>query len=284
MPAICLPPIRTISALPPMPSSDSPFQSMSISDLGLLHELVQATFGSNRIAVNHVEDLPNHLHRIRTLCLSDGSRVILKIQPPVSVPMLKHERLGLETEALVLHILARSGLSVPVTLRFEGENSLLGHSFLLTTHIPGVSFASALPRLSRNERISIDRQISTLGQEIGRRQSSSFGPVLQVSLRQGYRTWREAFKAMLENVLKDAEDLFVNLPYSLIRERLVNAEYCLDEVREARLVVPGLGNAHNVLIDERTKEITGLVDFKQALWGDIAMADEDGAPGTRGLL
>ena len=267
-----------------MPASDSSFTSMSISDLGSLHELVQATYGSSRIAVNHVEDLPNHLHRIRILRLSDGSWVTLKIQPPVSVPMLKHERLGLETEALVLDLLARSGLAVPSTLRFEGENSSLGHSFLLTTHIPGISFATALPDLNRNERMSIDRQISLLGQEVGRRVSPAFGPVLQVSLHQGYQTWREAFTAMLENVLKDAEDLFVNLPYSLIRERTANAESCLNEVREARLVVPGLGDANNVLIDERTKDITGLVDFKQALWGDIAMSSDVGAPGMRGLL
>ena len=257
---------------------------MSISDLGSLHELVQATFGSSRIAVNHVEDLPNHLHRIRTLRLSDGSWVTLKIQPPVSVPMLKHERSGLETEALVLNLLTHSGLAVPSTLRFEGEDGFFGHSFLLTTHVPGISFAAALPSLNRNERILVDRQISFLSQEIGRRVSPTFGPVLQVSLHQGHQTWREAFTAMLENVLKDAEDLFVNLPYSLIRQRTANAEHCLDEVREARLVVPGLGDAHNVLIDERTKEVTGLVDFKQALWGDIAMSSDVGAPGTRGLL
>ena len=58
----------------------------------------------------------------------------------------------------------------------------------------------------------------------------------------------------------------------------------LDEVREARLVVLGLGRSENVLIDRRTNGVTGLLDFGQAVWGDPALLEPDMCSGTKRLL
>ena len=89
---------------------------------------------------------------------------------------------------------------------------------------------------------------------------------------------------MLESVLRDAEDMFVNLPYSQIREQLVKAEGSLDEVREARLVIPGLSDPGNVLVDRQTKEITGVMDFTRALWGDVELMKDGEEESVRSLL
>lgn len=61
----------------------------------------------------------------------------------------------------------------------------------------------------------------------------------------------------------------VNVPYIEIREAVSTRAKSLDEVREARLVIFGLGRPENVLIDRRTNDVTGLLDFGQALWGDV---------------
>ncbi|MCJ1308635.1 hypothetical protein MMC25_002288 [Agyrium rufum] len=270
--------------MPPMSKSEGSIPSISMPDLDALQNVVHSTFSLSHLTVNFVQELPDHLHRIRLLYLSDGRQVVVKACPVGNVPMLKHERDGLETEALTLDLLARSEFHVPSAIRFESSLLYLGSPFLITTHLPGKPFAASLPNLSRLERITIEGQISSAGTDIGRRVSSTFGPVLLVSSGYGYATWKIAFTAMLEEVLKEAEDLFVNLPYTQIRNQVQRAAFSLDEVMEARLVVPNFGDARNVLIDEGLKKVTGLVDFKLAMWGDVDMTRAGGAPGLRGAL
>lgn len=103
-------------------------------------------------------------------------------------------------------------------------------------------------------------------------------------MKKGYNTWREAFLALLESALMDGEDKLVNLPYSQIREEAVRFSPRLDDIKEGRLCIVGLGQPQNVLIDRRTNEVTGLTDFGRAMYGDSAMIDRDGETGPRQLL
>ena len=73
---------------------------------------------------------------------------------------------------------------------------------------------------------------------------------------------------MLESILMDGEDKLVSLPYSQIREEALRFSGVLDSVKQARLVILGLGDPENVLIDRRTNEVTGLIDFGRAMWAD----------------
>ncbi|KAL8960217.1 MAG: hypothetical protein Q9193_003038 [Seirophora villosa] len=111
-----------------------------------------------------------------------------------------------------------------------------------------------------------------------------FGPVAGNAAKQAHATWREAFKEMLESVLMDAEDLLVNLPYGHIRDEFARLAGTLDDVSEPRLVVLGLSDARNVLIDRQSNSITGLLDFGRALWGDWQIvAMEEASVGKRFL-
>ncbi|KAL9123169.1 MAG: hypothetical protein Q9187_000285 [Circinaria calcarea] len=259
-------------------------QPLATSDLNSLRKIIQTTFQSSRVVVQYMEDLPNQLHQVRLLHLSNGSRLILKAKPPASVALLKHERQALETEALALSLLDQSGLPIPSVVKHERSSKPLGSPFLITTSLRGILLAEALPVMNRSDRLAIERQISTLETAIAQHVSPTFGPMSLVSSGQGHVSWREAYKAMLEGVLKDGEDVFLNLPYSQIRQQVARAEGALDEVQEARLIVLGLGDVENILIDERTNEITGVIDFNNALWGDAEMGTDRGATGTRGLL
>lgn len=95
-----------------------------------------------------------------------------------------------------------------------------------------------------------------------------------------FDTWSEAFKDMLEGILMDGEDMLVALPYSEIRQVAERMEGVLDEVKEARLVVCGLGSVENVLIERRANEVTGLLDFGTAFWGDEAWGERKGERGV----
>jgi hypothetical protein len=67
--------------------------------------------------------------------------------------------------------------------------------------------------------------------------------------------------------------MFINLPYGQIRDELSRLQSALEEVTLPRLVVIGLGRSSHVLLDEESKQLSGVIDFSSAFWGDILMAE-----------
>ena len=82
----------------------------------------------------------------------------------------------------------------------------------------------------------------------------------------------------------DGEDIMVNIPYFAIREAISRWESYLDDVTEARLVVPDLSKPENVLIDRKSNMVTGVLDFGGAVWGDVAMTKHERADDIKSLL
>ncbi|KAI4174472.1 MAG: hypothetical protein LQ343_002229 [Gyalolechia ehrenbergii] len=252
-----------------------------------LQELVHQTMLYPSIAVARVEDCPNHLHEISIIHLSNGSCLTLKAAPSPLALLLRHERYMLDNEALTLQILARSSLPVPRPLKHDRTDSRLGSPFLLTTFLRGSSYAELRKYMTVSECAGIERQMRLLNAAIGQHvpsTSSSFGLVALAAANQGHGTWKEAFKEMLESVLMDAEDLLITLPYAQIRDAQFKAGSALDGVREPCLVVLGLFDPRNILIDRQSNSVTGLLDFGRALWGDWQMGAVEEAAGSKGLL
>ena len=277
--------LEAFSACAPVSRSHLTSCPVPPSDFNTLHKIVQMAYQSAQLTVQQIEELPNHLHHVRLLHLSNGCRLIMKANPSSSVRLLRHERLGLEAEALTLNLLGRYALPVPSLVKYERNDKSGGPSFLLTTHFQGTPISKAKPFLSMADSLSIQHQASDLVTTIAQQKSLTFGELPMVACGQGFRSWREAFRSMMESLLRDAEDMFVNLPYSQIREQFRRTETALDDVLEARLVVLGLAEPDNILIDVRTKQITGIVDFKRALWGDVQMGEDPGLiRGGKGLL
>ena len=229
-----------------------------------VQKVIQLTCGSGS-SVKGMENLSGHVHILRLLHLSNGISLILKIGASTNTELLRHERHCLEAEAYTFNLLAKSKLPIPQVLRYDSKHKHLGSPLLLTTRLPGITYASVRPYLTRAERSGIDRQLQSLSSIIGQHTSPTFG---SVALKNGYVTWREAFLAMLESVLMDGEDKLVSLPYSQIREEALRLGAALNDVKQAQLVVVGFGEPENVLIDRRTNEVTGLTDFGRAIWAD----------------
>ena len=231
-----------------------------------------------------MEDIRGHLHGICKLRLSNGSRLVLKLSPSPNTILLRHERYSLESEATILSLLKRSNLPIPRILRFDPSSTHLGSPFLLSTHIPGVLYADALAHLTRSECRDIELQLRSLKSTIGQHTSSTFGPAALVAANKGFPTWRESFKSMFESIVMDAEDMTINLPYHAIREAASSVAKELHDVDKARLVVLGLGRPQNVLLDQRTNDVIGLLDFGQAFWGDIAFSEPELSSDRKSLL
>ena len=256
-------------------------------NLPQLQNMLQQTLLGPSLAVAQVDVLPNHLHNVNIIHLSNGSYLVLKAGPSPITLLLRHERYLLDNEAQALEILTRSDLPVPRILKHDPTSTRLGSPFLLNTFVPGVPYAEVHRIMEPPERANVERQLNFLIAAIGQHVPPSpdtYGPLALTALNQGHKTWREAFRSMLESVLMDAEDLLINLPYAQIRTGVTGSDKVLDDVREPRLVILGLTEPRNILIDRKTNNITGLLDFGRALWGDWQIGVPDVAVGTKGQM
>lgn len=252
-------------------SSSASKQSLPISNaapnfrfLLALQKIVQSTCNSND-TIKGMEHMSGHVHRIMHVHLSDGTHMVLKLSPSSNTEVLRHERRSLASEAFTLSLLAKSKLPVPRVFKYDSRCKQIDSPFLLTTHLPGITYAKVRPYQTHAERSGVERQIRSLSSIVGQHTWPKFGPV---ALEGGFDTWREAFLSLLESVLMDGEDKLVSLPYLQIRDEALRFSGSLDVVKQARLVVMGLGQPENVLIDRTTNEVTGLIDFGRAIWAD----------------
>ncbi|KAJ4341061.1 hypothetical protein N0V87_002102 [Didymella glomerata] len=66
--------------------------------------------------------------------------------------------------------------------------------------------------------------------------------------------------------------MLVTIPYDSIRYYVTKHAHVLSEVTEPRLVALDVCRPDNILIDEHTKQVTGLVGFSNVIWGDLLLS------------
>lgn len=118
----------------------------------------------------------------------------------------------------------------------------------------------------------IDRTLGYHVRSLTTLSANQFGMAHRVFADRGCKSWRDAFLALLEAALRDAEDMLVTIPYDSIRYYVAKHSFALDEVTEPRMVAVDVCQPDNVLIDEYTKHVTGLVGFSNVIWGDVLMS------------
>ncbi|KAF2868977.1 hypothetical protein BDV95DRAFT_630173 [Massariosphaeria phaeospora] len=241
-------------------------------DFSSIQGVIRSVFRSSRITVQQVERLYGRLHQVYLARLTDGSALVLKCSPTYNTRLLRHEKNGIETERTTLETL-REYTQIPVSqvIKYDSQGGVLRSPFLLTSYIPGRRLSELSAHLSASERKNIDRTLGTYMRSLTALSATQFGMTHRVFAKKGSSSWRDAFLSLLESVLRDAEDMVVTVPYDSIRYYVQQHSQLLDEVTEPRLVALHACDPHNVLIDEQTKQVTGLVGFSNVIWGDPLM-------------
>jgi aminoglycoside phosphotransferase (APT) family kinase protein len=238
-----------------------------------VQKLICSVFRSSTITVQQAERLQGWLHQVYLIKFAESSLLILKCPPPSNVRLLRHEKHFLETERTTLETLHEyTQLPVPQVIKYDSQGGALGSPYLMMTHIPGRRLSEMAASLTTSERRNIDQ---TLGAHVGALTALSatqFGMTHRVFAKRGCNTWREAFSALLESILRDGEDMLVTIPYDSIRYYIGKNSHYLDEATQPRLVAMNACDPQKVLIDEQTKQVTGLVGFSNVLWGDPLMS------------
>ncbi|MFI0960128.1 phosphotransferase family protein [Streptomyces sp. NPDC021080] len=197
---------------------------------------------------------------VEELTLTDGSRYVLKVPPPPTVPALAYERRLLLSEAEFYRRAAVVGVPAPSPVGDRRD----GH--LLMTHCPGEPWAD----LPEGERGPLRRELGHLVARLHRVTGPGFG-YPSGALGPLAPDWRAAFTGMYEAVLDDARDYGAWLPRPVdeVARTARTAFGALDEVTVPRLVHFDLWRG-NILVEraETGPRIGGLIDGERMFWGD----------------
>lgn len=268
---------------PPRPSSTASSTSSSSStssrsytatpDFPSIQKLIRTVFRSSKITVQQAERLQSRLHRVYLTKLADDTSLVLKCPPAANTRLLRHEKNTLDTEARTLDMLHEyTPLPVPQVIKYDSHGGQFGLPFLIISQLPGRKLSELSSHLTAVERNNIDRTLGSYVRSLTTLSATQFGMTNRVFDNRGCKSWREAFLALLEAALRDAEDILVTLPYDSIRYYITKHSNVLDEVTEPKLVALNVCNPENVLIDPHTKRVTGLVGFSNVIWGDALMS------------
>lgn len=230
-------------------------------------------FRSPRISVEQAEHLQGRLHQVYLTKLVDGSLLVLKCPPAHNVRLLRHEKHILESEHKTLKTLHEyTQVPVPQVIKYDSHGGPLGTPFLMMSHIPGRRLSDIAAYLTPTQRSAIDRTLGTYVRALTDLSATQFGLTHRVFARQGSKSWREAFLALLEGAMRDAEDMLITIPYESIRYYVGKQAHFLEEVTEPRLVALDVCDPTNVIINDSSKQVSGLVGFSNVLWGDRLMS------------
>ncbi|MGA5313198.1 phosphotransferase family protein [Streptomyces pseudogriseolus] len=228
---------------------------------------VLAAAGLRPDALSEVRPLAGGTYNtVEEILLSDGTRYVLKVPPPPTVPGLRHERRLLVAEAGFCAGAERVRVPAPRAVFLAPDDP---EPYLLLTACPGVPWPEAAPADEECGalRRELGRQLARLHQVTGTAfgyPSGALGPLAP--------DWRTAFTAMTDAVLADARDHRPWLPRPVDEAAALfrAAAPALDAVTVPVLVHFDLWPG-NILVDRPAggpARIGGLIDGERMFWGD----------------
>jgi aminoglycoside phosphotransferase (APT) family kinase protein len=239
--------------------------------------IVRSHLGSGKKIDVYLELTEGYYNSAYALYLNDGLKCVLKVAPTKTVRILQYERniMQAEVEALKL-VKAITEMPVPSVYCYDASCNIIENEFFIMAFIDGVPLHKIRTTLSNEEQHSIDRSTGRYLRQMNSIKGDSFGYFAQPEQRMS--GWKAAFNLMMENILDDGQAVSVIFPFSY--DELSNdiQKYlpALEDVRSPQLVHWDLWDG-NIFIDEKSKQINGIIDFERVLWADPLMEMNFGA-------
>lgn len=234
-----------------------------------LREIIARAYGPDSVPTS--DDFAVELHNgwfnvAYVLTLVDGHRVVLKIAPARGIPVMTYETDLMHNELTALALVQQhTTVPVPPVDFSDLSGEIIDVPWFVMPFIDAEVLNIQLESgaLSPAEIADYNERLGALNRELNTITGPHFGPLAGP----GYTTWRDAFAAMIEDVLRDGEHLEVDLgwPYSAVRDVVAANLDALDEVTEPRFVEWDLW-AGNVMV--RGGRISAILDHERAFYGD----------------
>jgi aminoglycoside phosphotransferase (APT) family kinase protein len=243
-------------------------------DPALLAELVRAHVDMPA-ATLHFSPVNTGKHNHTFWVDSPRGRFVLRIAPPDDAGFLFYERRMMHQEP-ALHYLIRAHTNLPVAqiVGFDFSRILLDRDYVLMTALPGAPLSEAVG-LTRN---AFDRALFQVGGYL-RHLHALTAPTLLGVTQYGYLgdhrplepqpTWAQAFTVMWHKLIDDvvACGSYTPAEGQLMRDLLELHRHHFDHPVTPCLLHMDMWS-QNILVDA-AGQVTGLVDFDRALWGDV---------------
>lgn len=199
-----------------------------------------------------------------------GEAYVLRVAPPDSLLQLFYEyRMMRQEPGIHARLLAETSVPVPPVVGSDFSRERIDRDYLIMPRLEGVPLIEAHlpPRAERRalrEWGGYVRQIHSLTDPGGR-----FGYLGEHECMEPQATWRDAFAIMYRKLLDDVvacgvyDEPTARRAMDLLEAHLGAFEHC----RESRLLHGDLWAAN--LLVARDGEVTGVLDFDRACWGDV---------------
>jgi aminoglycoside phosphotransferase (APT) family kinase protein len=254
--------------------------SKTLISKNLAQEIVSRCFGDLVSILEFHELTDGFFNAAYYLKVRDGSRFVLKVAPPPTVPILRYEKNIMQTEVEVMRLVkSRTYIPVPNIQSYDSTHELIDSDYFIMDYLEGLPLNKARESLRVEDCHKIDVETGQFLRQMNSITGKKFGYFSQPESQSD--NWRETFDRMLKNVLLDGREAGVVLPmdYETLYPLLGSAFDALDEIQTPCLVHWDLWDG-NIFIDPDAKQIIGLIDFERALWGDPLMEANFGAFGV----
>lgn len=247
--------------------------SVSKRNIGIstARQMVAAAFGREATIQRYGDLRDGYFNAAYCIDLSDGRRVVLKVAPPSGVQVMRYEHNILRTEVQMLRaVRAQTTVPVPTVYYHDDSHTLIDGDYFLMSFVEGAAYHHHREAFSPRRQAIVEQTIGDYLRQINSITGSFFGyPTMEAA---AYQSWRLAFLAMFDNLLQDGRDKQVTLPltYEALRAQVEAVAPVLDTVVRPQLVHLDLWDG-NIFIEPKSGEITGIIDFERALWGDPLM-------------
>jgi aminoglycoside phosphotransferase (APT) family kinase protein len=246
---------------------------MDAPDLRGLAELMEHDLGAAPGSAR-LTPIPTGKHNRSYFVACSAGDFVARIAPPDDAGFLFYERRMMRQEP-PLHALIRARLPIPVAeiVHADFSRSRLDRDYLIMAALPGIPLSAA----TNLSRATLDRALRQTGDCLRQLHTLTAADCLGAPLH-GYAgphepmvpqsNWWDAFRVMWHQLLDDVVACQAYTPEEgqAMRDLLDYHRRYFDRPVEPRLLHMDVWS-QNILIDD-LGNVTGLVDFDRALWGD----------------
>lgn len=240
-----------------------------------IKKLVRVNFGESA-RVSGIEELKggmfNAIYLVR-LTNAGRDKVVLKVGVVPGTTLLTYERDVMPTEVECYRLIReQTSVPVPEVLAHDFSKTHIKSNYFFMTALEGVPLSAVSKKMEAENLGRVKAELARCLEQIHHVRGGYYGYFSDDPACQ-YSTWKKAFSRMFWQILADAREHKVKIPYQRIEEVLKENLSYLEDCDGPALVEYDCHEG-NIFVKEGENgyEIEGIVDFERAFWGD-PMAD-----------
>lgn len=230
--------------------------------------ITRLEFGKTKDVQEIIELTDGYFNTAYKVMFHDGQLAVLKVAPQKDVVVMRYEHSLMQIEVSALQkINTLTGVPAPKILYNKHGESLIENDYFFMEFVAGIPLDKLSISLTEEQNKAISSDLGLIAKKINDVDGDYFGAISQPDKQ--FDNWPDAFLCMVKDLLDDAADARVELPFAYddIYHKVEAYRGVLAAVKSPSLVHKDLWQG-NIFVDPDMVEITGIVDFERAVYGD----------------